>query len=309
MPNPKVTVVGGGFVGATAAQRFVEQEIADVCLIDIVEGMPQGKALDMMQSAPIEEFDAKITGTNDYKDTAGSDLIVITAGLPRKPGMTREDLINKNADIVGGVVEQLLPHSPKATLIVVSNPLDVMTYLAFKKTKWPKNRVIGMAGVLDTARFRAFIAMELKVSMRNVDAMVLGGHGDSMVPLTRYSNVSGISVEKLIPANRLAEIVQRTRDGGAEIVKLLKTGSAYYAPSSAVVAMAQSILRDEKRVLPCCAWLDGEYGIKGVYVGVPCVLGKNGVEKIIELELSGEEKAALQKSAAEVKTNCDALKL
>ncbi|MFC1587264.1 malate dehydrogenase [Planctomycetota bacterium] len=307
MATAKITVVGAGFVGMTTAQRIVEKDLANVCLIDILEGMPQGKALDMMQTAPIEGYDAEIVGTNDYKDTANSDIIIITAGLPRKPGMSREDLIKKNADIVGAVTEQIVEFSPNGKIIVVSNPLDIMTYLAFKKSGWTKNRVVGMAGILDTARFSAFIAMELNVSMRNVHAMVLGGHGDSMVPITRYTTVSGISVEKFIPTERLAEIVQRTRMGGGEIVKLLKTGSAYYAPSAAAVSMAQSILWDEGRVLPCACWLEGEYGLNDVYIGVPCILNKNGVDKVVELDLTDSEREALNKSAAIVKENCDSL--
>lgn len=296
----KITVVGAGFVGATTAQRLVEKNLGDVVLHDIVEGMPQGKALDMMQSACLENFESKVTGTNDAADYAGSDIVVITSGLPRQPGMSRDDLLAKNAEIVGGVARNVKQYAPNAIVIVVSNPLDVMTYLAAAVTGFPKERVMGMAGVLDSARFRAFIAMELGVAHQDVDAMVLGGHGDDMVPLVRYTTVGGISVEKLISAERLAAIVDRTRNGGAEIVKLLQKGSAYYAPSAAVVQMVKSIIRDEKRVLPVAAWCTGQYGIQNQFVGVPVVLGRKGVEKIIELDLSEQELAQLRSSADHV---------
>lgn len=296
----KITVVGAGFVGATTAQRLVEKNLGEVVLHDIVEGMPQGKALDMMQSACIEGFDSLIKGTNSPADYEGSDIVVITSGLARQPGMSRDDLLAKNAEIVGGVADNVKKFAPNAIVIVVSNPLDVMTYLVAAKTNFAKNKVMGMAGVLDSARFRWFIAEELNVSPRDVDAMVLGGHGDDMVPLTRYSTVSGISIEALIPKEKLDAMVVRTRNGGAEIVKLLQKGSAYYAPSASAVQMVQSIVRDEKRVLPVAAYCDGQYGIKGQFVGVPAILGKGGVEKIIELDLTKEELGQLQASAAHV---------
>ena len=314
--NRRVTVFGAGFVGSTTAQRIAEKQLADVVMIDIIEGMPQGKALDMMESACLEGFDAKITGSNDPAACAGSDLVVITSGIARKPGMSRDDLLKTNAGIVGGVCESIKKHAPNATVIVVSNPLDVMTYLAGVKLGskdsirgFPKNKVMGMAGVLDSARFRCFIAMELGVSMRDVDAMVLGGHGDDMVPLVRYATVAGIKVEDLLPKDKLDALVTRTRNGGAEIVSLLKTGSAYYAPSSSVVEMVRSILNDEKRVLPCAAWCTGQYGVKDMFVGVPCVLGRNGVEKIVELKLSADELAQLKKSSDHVLENVKRLNL
>ncbi len=296
----KITVVGAGFVGATTAQRIVEKNLGDVVLHDIIEGMPQGKALDMMQSACLEGYESKVVGTNDPADYAGSDIVVITSGLPRQPGMSRDDLLAKNAEIVSGVARNVKQYAPEAIVIVVSNPLDVMTYLAAAITGFPKERVMGMAGVLDSARFRAFIAMELGVAHQDIDAMVLGGHGDDMVPLVRYTTVGGISVDKLIPTDRLAAIVDRTRNGGAEIVKLLQKGSAYYAPSAATAQMVKSIVRDEKRVLPVAAWCSGQYGIKNQFVGVPVVLGRKGVEKIIELELSQEELSQLRSSADHV---------
>ncbi len=297
----KVTVVGGGNVGATSAQRIVEKNLADVVLVDIVDGMPQGKALDMMESAPVLDFDAKITGSNTYDATEGSDVILITAGIARKPGMSRSDLLKTNAAIVSGVVTECVKRSPNAIIVMVSNPLDVMTYLAHKISKFGDKRVIGMAGVLDSARFRSFISMELGVSMKDVDAMVLGGHGDSMVPLPRFSTVSGISLTTLMKQDRIDALVKRTRDGGAEIVALLKTGSAYYAPSASSVSMIQSILWDEKRVLPCCVHLTGQYGLNDDWVGVPCKLGKGGLEQIIELPLDAGEKAALHDSAKKVR--------
>jgi malate dehydrogenase len=297
----KVTVVGAGNVGATAAQRLVEGNVADVVLVDIVEGMPQGKALDIMQAAPVLNFDARIVGTNGYEETKDSDVVLITAGIARKPGMSRSDLLNTNAKIVGGVVTECVKRSPNAVLVMVSNPLDVMTALAHRVSGFDDRRVIGMAGVLDSARFRCFIAMELGVSMQDVDAMVLGGHGDSMVPMPRFSTVSGIRLSELMAEDRIAALVQRTRDGGAEIVKLLKTGSAYYAPSASAVAMIRSLLWDEKRVLPCCVHLKGSYGLQDDWVGVPCRLGKGGLESVVELKLDEAERAALHKSALAVR--------
>jgi malate dehydrogenase len=297
----KVTVVGAGNVGATAAQRLVEGNVADVVLVDIVEGLPQGKALDIMQAAPVLNFDARIVGTNGYEETKDSDVILVTAGVARKPGMSRSDLLNTNAKIVGGVVTECARRSPQAVIVMVSNPLDVMTALAQRVSGFDDRRIIGMAGVLDSARFRCFISMELGVSMQDVDAMVLGGHGDSMVPMPRFSTVSGISLSALMKEDRIAALVQRTRDGGAEIVKLLKTGSAYYAPSASSVAMIRSILWDEKRVLPCCVHLKGQYGLQDDWVGVPCRLGKNGLEQIVELQLDATEKAALHESAKKVR--------
>ncbi|HEX6805727.1 MAG TPA: malate dehydrogenase [Terriglobales bacterium] len=297
----KVTVVGSGNVGATAAHWLASKEHADVVLIDIIEGVPQGKGLDLAQAMPIEKRDSYVLGTNDYADTANSDIVVITAGIPRKPGMSRDDLLNTNYKIMADVVGKVVQHSPNCMLIIVSNPLDAMTQAAYKLSKFPRERVIGMAGVLDSARFRAFIADELKVSVENVTAFVLGGHGDTMVPLPRYSTVAGIPITELIAPDRLAQLVQRTRDGGAEIVKYLKTGSAYYAPSSAVAEMAEAILKDKKKILPCAAYLQGEYGIKGLFVGVPVKLGAKGIEQIIEIKLMPEEQAALNKSADAVK--------
>lgn len=301
MSRKKITVIGGGNVGATTAQRLAELELGDVVLVDIVEGMPQGKALDLMQSGPIQGYDSVVTGTNGYVETHDSDVVVITSGIPRKPGMTRDDLIRTNAGIVKSVTEQVAAGSPNAIIIVVSNPLDAMTWVAWHASKFPTHRVLGMAGVLDSARFRTFIAMELNVSVENVQAFVLGGHGDTMVPVLSYTNVAGIPVTKLIPAERLQQIVQRTRDGGAEIVKLLKTGSAYYAPSAATVEMVEAILKDKKKILPCAAYCSGQYGIDGFFVGVPVKLGAGGVEQIIEVELSDEENAMLKKSVEAVK--------
>ena len=298
--DKKVTVVGAGNVGATAAQRLAEKELCDVVLVDIVEGVPQGKALDLTEAAPIEKHDAKLTGTNGYEATAGSDIVIITAGIPRKPGMSRDDLISTNAGIIKSVTQQIAKHSPDAILIIVSNPLDAMCHVAFDASGFPKNRVLGMAGVLDSARFRAFIAMELDVSVENTHAFVLGGHGDTMVPLPRYSTVAGIPITELMPKDRIDALVKRTANGGAEIVGLLKTGSAYYAPASAAVEMAESILKDKKKVLPCAAYLQGEYGINDLFIGVPVKLGKNGMEQVIEITLSEDEKVALMKSAAAV---------
>lgn len=305
MPKKKITVIGAGNVGATTAQRLVEKEIGDVVLVDIVQDMPQGKSLDILQAGPIYGYDSKIIGTNGYEETQGSDIVVITSGVPRKPGMSRDDLLKINAGIVKGVVENVVKSSPDAILIVVSNPLDAMTYVAHKISKFPKNRIMGMAGVLDAARFSTFIAMELNVSVENIHAFVLGGHGDTMVPSTRYTTVAGVSVEELIPKARLEAIVKRTRDGGAEIVNLLKTGSAFYAPSAAVVEMVEAIVKDKKKILPCAALCEGEYGIKGLFVGVPVKLGKKGIEQIFEIKLNAEESDALRRSAEAVKTLCE----
>ena len=305
----KITVVGAGFVGATTAQRLAEKELGDVVLHDIVDGMPQGKALDMLQSACLENFDSHVQGTNTPADYEGSDIVVITSGLPRQPGMSRDDLLIKNAEIVGGVADNVKKYAPKAIVIVVSNPLDVMTYLVGAKTGFPKERIMGMAGVLDSARFRCFIAQELGVSYKDVEAMVLGGHGDDMVPLARYSTVSGIAIEALLPKEKIDAMITRTRNGGAEIVKLLQKGSAYYAPSAAAVQMVQSIVRDEKRVLPVAAWCTGQYGIKNQFVGVPVLLGSKGVEKIIELQLTADELSQLQASANHVADSVAKLKL
>ncbi|MEE8398075.1 MAG: malate dehydrogenase [Desulfobacterales bacterium] len=298
--DKKVTIVGAGNVGATAAQRVAEKELADVVLVDIVEGIPQGKALDLAQAATIERHDAGLVGTNSYEATEGSDIVIITAGIPRKPGMSRDDLISTNAGIVKDVTRNIAKHSPDAILIVVSNPLDAMCHVAYDESGFPKNRVMGMAGILDSARFRAFIAMELDVSVENTHAFVLGGHGDTMVPLPRYSTVAGIPITELMAQDRIDALVDRTANGGAEIVKLLKTGSAFYAPSSAAVEMAEAILKDKKKILPCAAYLEGEYGINDLFVGVPVKLGANGVEEIIEISLTEEEDAALKKSAAAV---------
>src|SRR5881296_1821952 len=301
MARPKITVVGAGNVGATVAQYAVEKELGDVVLVDVIEGVPQGKSLDLAQAGPVHGFDASLIGTNGYEETADSDVVVITAGMARKPGMTRDDLLFKNAEIVGSVVEQIVARSTSAILVLVTNPLDAMVQLAWKKSGFPTQRVLGMAGVLDSARFRTFIAGELNVSVENVTAFVLGGHGDTMVPLPRYSTVAGIPITELMDAATVERLVQRTRDGGAEIVKYLKTGSAYYAPSAAVTEMVEAILKDKKKILPCAAYLDGEYGLKGLYVGVPVKLGAQGIEQIIEIKLTPEEKAALDKSAASVK--------
>jgi len=297
----KVTIVGSGNVGATAAHWIASKELADVVLIDIIEGVPQGKGLDLLQAMPIEKRDSYILGTQDYKDTKDSDIVVITAGVPRKPGMSRDDLLNINHNIMKAVVGEAVKYSPNCILIVVSNPLDAMAQAAYKMSGFPRERVIGMAGVLDSARFRTFIAEELQVSVENVTAFVLGGHGDTMVPLTRYSTVAGIPITELMDAPTLERLVQRTRDGGAEIVKYLKTGSAYYAPSAAVTEMVEAILKDKKKILPCAAYLEGEYGIKGLYVGVPVKLGAKGIEQIIEIKLTAQEKSELDRSAAAVK--------
>ncbi|MCU1309705.1 MAG: malate dehydrogenase [Candidatus Angelobacter sp.] len=300
----KVSIVGSGNVGATAAHWIASKELADVVLIDIVEGVPQGKALDLLEAMPIEKRDSHVIGTNDYADTSNSDIVIITAGIPRKPGMSRDDLLNTNYKIMQDVVGKVVQHSPNSIIVVVSNPLDAMAQAAYKISKFSKNRVIGMAGVLDSARFRAFIAEELKVSVENVTAFVLGGHGDTMVPLPRYSTVAGIPITELIAKDKLDALVQRTANGGAEIVKYLKTGSAYYAPSAATAEMVEAILKDKKKILPCAAYLEGEYGIKGYFVGVPCKLGSRGLEQIIEIKLTPEEQAALNKSAESVKELC-----
>jgi malate dehydrogenase len=304
----KVTVVGAGNVGATAAQRLAERELCDVVLIDIIEGVPQGKALDLAEAAPIEKHDAHLTGANSYEASANSDIVIITAGIPRKPGMSRNDLLATNRSIIKSVTKEIAKYSPQAILIIVSNPLDAMCHVAMEASGFPKERVIGMAGVLDSARFRAFIAEELDVSVENIHALVLGGHGDSMVPLPRFSTVAGIPITELMHAERIEALVNRTRNGGAEIVGLLKTGSAYYAPASAAVEMAESILKDKKKILPCAAYLEGEYGIDGLFVGVPVKLGKNGVEQIISLTLAADEKEALAKSAAAVQELVETMK-
>ncbi len=298
----KITVIGAGNVGATTAQRIVDKELAnEVVLVDILEGIPQGKALDMYEATPVEMTDARVIGTNGYAETAGSDIVVLTAGLPRKPGMSRDDLMNTNSGIMKACAESVVKYSPNTILVVVANPLDVMTYVAMRVSGFDRTRVIGMAGVLDTARFRTFIAMELNVSVEDVSAFVLGGHGDSMVPLPRYSTVAGIPITELMSPETIERLVKRTRDGGIEIVNFLKTGSAYYAPSSATVAMVESIVKDKKRILPCAVFLKGEYGINDTVVGVPVKLGARGVEEIVQIKLNADEQAALNRSAADVK--------
>jgi malate dehydrogenase len=303
----KVTVVGAGNVGASCALRLADQELADVVLVDVVEGIPQGKALDIMQSGPVQGVDVRLVGANDYEPTANSDLVIVTAGFPRKPGMSRDDLLWANYDIVKATVEQAVKYSPNAILIIVTNPLDAMCHVALKVSGFSKNRVIGMAGILDTARFRTFIAEALDVSFEDVFTLVLGGHGDTMVPLVRYSSVGGIPLADLLDAGTIDALVKRTRDGGAEIVRYLKTGSAYYAPSAAAVQMAEAILKDKKRVLPCSAYLEGEYGIRDLFVGVPVKLGARGIEKIYEIKLTQDELSALHKSAAAVKELVDVM--
>ena len=306
----KITVVGAGNVGATAAQRIAEKELArTVVMVDVAEGIPQGKGLDQWESAPIELFDSRVIGSNGYDESAGSDIVVITAGIARKPGMSRDDLLNTNAGIVKSVAENVAKTSPNAIIIVVSNPLDVMCYVAMKASGFPRERVIGMAGVLDTARYRSFLAEALDVSVRDIQAMVLGGHGDTMVPLITYTTVSGIPITQLMAKDKLDAIVDRARNGGAEIVKYLKTGSAYYAPSSGAVQMVEAIVLDQKRILPCSAWLQGEYGMKDLFLGVPCKLGRKGMEKIIEVTLTADEKAALAKSAEAVREPMSVIKL
>ena len=301
----KITVVGSGNVGATLAHRLADRQLGDIVLIDILEGIPQGKGLDLLESGPVEGYDVKIKGTNSYADTANSDLVVITAGFPRKPGMSRDDLLKANFDVVKATTEQVVKHSPNCFLIVVTNPLDAMVQTAFKVSGFPKNRVMGMAGILDTARYRTFIAEALNVSVLDIQGLVLGGHGDTMVPVPSYTTVAGIPISQLMPKEQLDKIIARTAKGGGEIVNLLKTGSAFYAPSAAVAEMVDAIFNDRKRILPCAVYLEGEYGIKGLFVGVPVKLGANGVEQVIEIKLTDEEKAALQKSAAAVKELVD----
>jgi malate dehydrogenase len=306
----KITVVGAGNVGATTAQRLAEKSLArTVVMVDVVEGVPQGKGLDQWESAPVEGFDTRIIGSNGYDESADSDIVVITAGIARKPGMSRDDLLNTNAGIVKTVCEQVKRTSPKSIIVMVSNPLDIMCYVAKEVTGFPRERILGMAGVLDTARYRSFLAEALDVSVEDIQAMVLGGHGDTMVPLISYTTVSGIPVSQLLDRKTLDEIVVRARNGGAEIVKFLKTGSAYYAPSSAAVQMCEAIALDKKRILPCAAWLDGEYGMKGLFLGVPCKLGRKGLEKILEIELTSAERVALGKSADAVREPMAAVKL
>lgn len=305
----KLTIVGAGNVGATAAHWAASKELADIVLVDVVEGVPQGKALDLLEAAPLEGYDVNIVGANSYEETAGSDVVIITAGVARKPGMSRDDLLRTNYEIVSSVVEQVVKYSPECYIIVVSNPVDVMTYVALKKSGFPKQRVMGQAGVLDSTRFRTFLAMELGVSVEDVSAFVMGAHGDSMVPLVRYSYAGGIPVEKLIPKERLDAIVERTRHGGGEIVNLLKTGSAYYAPGAAAVQMAEAILKDKKRILPAIAYLEGEYGQRDICAGVPILLGAKGVEKIFEIDLTDEERAAFQRSVDAVRGPLSLLQL
>jgi len=306
----RITVVGAGNVGATAAQRLAEKQLArTVVMVDVVEGLPQGKALDQWQAGPIEGFDTRMVGANDYGAAAGSDIVVVTAGIARKPGMSRDDLVRTNVGIVRDVAQQIKQHCPQAIVVVVSNPLDVMCWVMKQVTGFPRERVFGMAGVLDTARFRSFLAAALEVSVEDIQAMVLGGHGDTMVPLISHTTISGIPVAQLLDGPTLDHIVQRTRDGGAEIVAHLKTGSAFYAPSAAVVQMVEAIVRDTHRLLPCAAWLDGEYGLSGVYVGVPCKLGRRGLEQIVEIELAPDERAALKKSADAVKETMAVVKV
>jgi malate dehydrogenase len=309
MKRNKISIIGAGFVGATAAHWAAEKELGDVVLVDILEGIPQGKALDLFQAAPVEGFDARVIGSNGYDETKDSNVVIITSGVPRKPGMSREDLLEINKKIIESVVTQVVERSPQAILIMVTNPLDTMTYLAFKKSGLPKQRVIGMAGILDTARFKAFIAMELGVSVEDIQALLLGGHGDEMVPLPRYTTISGIPLSQFLPKETIDRLVDRTRKGGGEIVNLLKTGSAFYAPSAAAIQMTEAILKDKKRVLPCCVYLDGEYGLKDMCFGVPVKLGAGGAEAIIELQLMEEEKKLVAKSAESVKKSITELKL
>jgi len=309
MRRAKISIIGAGNVGATCAHWAASKELGDIVLVDIVEGMPQGKSLDLAEAGPVEGFDGRLVGTQDYRDTAGSDIVVITSGMARKPGMTREDLLEANKNIVTAVVRSSVEHSPDAVLVLVTNPLDTMTYLAKKVSGFPKNRVVGQAGVLDAARFRAFVSMELGVSVEDVQALVMGGHGDTMVPLPRYCTVSGIPLTELMPESRIQALIARTRDGGAEIVKLLKSGSAYYAPASSTIQMVEAILKDKKRILPCSAYLEGEYGIHGIYFGVPVLLGGQGVEKVVELQLTGEEQELVRASAEAVKKSVQGLNL
>jgi len=304
----KIACIGAGNVGASAAQYCAEMELGEVILTDILEGFPQGKALDLSEAGPIRGYGSMVVGTNDYNDIAGADVCIVTAGLARKPGMTRLDLLEKNGNIISGIAENIAKHAPDSTVIIVTNPLDVMTYVAFKKLGFPQERVVGMAGCLDSARLRSFVAMELNVNMKNVDTMVLGSHGDDMVPLPEYTTVSGIPITKLMPQDRIDAIMERTRKGGGEIVALLKTGSAYYAPGASAARMAQAIVRDEKQLLPCASLLTGQYGLDDVYIGVPVILGAGGVEKIIELELTQAQTDELHKSAGEVRTGLDGLR-
>ncbi len=309
MKRKKISIIGAGFVGATAAHWAAEKELGDVVLVDILEGIPQGKALDLFQAGPVEGFDARVTGSNGYDETKDSSVVIVTSGVPRKPGMSREDLLEINKKIIESVVTQVVERSPQAVLIMVTNPLDTITYLAFKKSGFPKQRVVGMAGILDTARFKAFIAMELGVSVEDIQALLLGGHGDEMVPLPRYTTISGIPLSQFLPKETIDRLVDRTRKGGGEIVNLLKTGSAFYAPSAAAIQMTEAILKDKKRILPCCVYLDGEYGLKDIYFGVPVKLGAGGVEAVIELQLNEEEKKLVAKSAESVKKSITELKL
>jgi malate dehydrogenase len=304
-----VTVVGSGNVGATVAHRLADKQLADVVMVDILEGVPQGKGLDLFQAGPVEGYDVRIKGTNDYADTANSDLVVMTAGFPRKPGMSRDDLLKANFEVVKSAIEKAVKYSPDSILIIVTNPLDAMAQTAFRVSGFSKNRVIGMAGILDTARYRTFIAEALSVSVQNVQGFVLGGHGDTMVPVPRYTTVAGIPVSELMPKQQLDQIIERTRNGGAEIVNLLKAGSAYYAPSAAIVEMIDAIFNDRKKILPCAAYLEGEYGINGLFVGVPVKLGARGIEQILEIKLTPEEQSALQKSAAAVRELADIIKV
>ena len=309
MGRRKISIIGAGFVGATAAHWAAAKELGNVVLVDILEGIPQGKALDLFEASPIEGFDAKVVGSNGYEETKDSDVVIVTSGVPRKPGMSREDLLETNRKIIESVVAQVVEKSPKAILIMVTNPLDTMTYLAFKKSRFPRERVMGMGGILDTARFKAFIAMELSVSVEDIQALLLGGHGDEMVPLPRYTTVSGIPLTQLLPKETIDRLVDRTRKGGGEIVNLLKTGSAFYAPSAAAIQMTEAILKDKKRILPCCVYLNGEYGLKDICFGVPVKLGAKGMESIIEIQLTAEEKKLLAKSAESVKKSIAELKL
>src|SRR5512139_706535 len=309
MARKKISVIGAGFVGATAAHWAAEKELGDVTLVDILEGIPQGKALDLSQAGPVKGFDARVIGSNGYEETKDSDVIIVTSGVPRKPGMSREDLLEINKKIIESVVLEVVKKSPQAILIMVTNPLDTMTYLAFKRSGFPKQRVMGMAGILDTARFKAFIAMELGISVEDIQALLLGGHGDEMVPLPRYTTISGIPLSQLLPKEAVDKLVDRARKGGGEIVNLLKSGSAFYAPGAAAIQMVEAILKDKKRILPCCVYLNGEYGLKDICFGVPIKLGGGGVESVIELDLTAEEKALVAKSADSVKKSIQELKL
>lgn len=309
MGRKKITIVGAGNVGATAAHWAAEKEIGDVVLVDIVEGVPQGKALDLMEAGPVKGFDTKVIGTNGYDETVDSDIVIITSGFPRQPGMSREDLLEKNREIIQSVTNEIVMRSPNCIIIMVTNPLDTMVYLAKKVSGFPKNRVMGMAGILDTARLRTFIAMELNVSVEDIQAFILGGHGDDMVPIPRYCTVAGVPITQLIAKEKIDKIVERTRKGGGEIVSLLKKGSAFYSPSASAIQMTEAILKDKKRIVPCAAYLEGEYGLNDIYFGVPVKLGSNGIEKVIEVELTDEEKAAVQKSADSVKKSIAELKL